>query len=82
MIYAYFTRNYFNFLMQEIYIYILVKSKVLLEWFYIWKLTLKLTMSLKYDSGVTSILVNIKLTNESMGKFSARQLIEESVTKA
>lgn len=38
--------------------------------------------SLKYDSAVTSILVNIKLTNESMGKFSARQLIEESVTKA
>lgn len=68
--------------MQEIYIYILPKSKVLLEWFYIWKLTLILTMSLKYDSGVTSILVNIKLTNKSMGKFSARQLIEESVTKA
>lgn len=39
--------------------------------------------SLKYDSAVTSILVNIKLTNESIGKFSAdRQLIEESVTKA
>lgn len=38
--------------------------------------------SLKYDSAVTSILVNIKLTNESMGKFSARQLIDESVTKA
>lgn len=38
--------------------------------------------SLKYDSAVTSILVNIKLTDESMGKFSARQLIEESVTKA
>lgn len=34
--------------------------------------------SLKYDSAVTSILVNIKLTNESIGKFSARQLIEES----
>lgn len=39
--------------------------------------------SLKYVSAVTSILVNIKLTNESIGKFSAdRQLIEESVTKA
>lgn len=38
--------------------------------------------SLKYVSAVTSILVNIKLTDESMGKFSARQLIEESVTKA
>lgn len=34
--------------------------------------------SLKYDSAVTSILVNIKLTNESIGKFSERQLIEES----